>query len=87
MVLECVLLESILLHVQGLNCEEGIYELEDHVRKEALSSNLLLKLGLVKRIPPTCFLNHMLHYFFESNPYFPMPSGPPMKGQSKTPLK
>jgi len=41
------LLESIILHVQGLNFEKGIYKLEDHVGQEALNLNLLLfSLGL-----------------------------------------
>jgi hypothetical protein len=35
-----------------LNCGEVVYELEDYVGEEALSSNLLLKLGPLKnRIP------------------------------------
>jgi hypothetical protein len=42
--------KNIPLHVQGLNCGEGVYELEDHVGEETLSSNLLLELGSVKRI-------------------------------------
>ncbi len=41
--LEHVLLKSIFLHVQGLNCGECVYELE-----EALNLNLLLKLGPIK---------------------------------------
>ncbi len=36
------------------------YELEDHVGEEALSSNLPLKLGLVKRITLTFFFSHLL---------------------------
>ncbi len=55
-----MLLESIFLHVQGLNYKESVYELEDHVGQEALSSNLLLNLGLVKKIPSIGFLNHVL---------------------------
>jgi hypothetical protein len=41
------LFESIPLHVQKLNCEKGVYELEDHIGEEALNSNLLPKLELV----------------------------------------
>jgi hypothetical protein len=29
--LERMLLDNILLHVQGLNCRKGVYELEDNV--------------------------------------------------------
>jgi hypothetical protein len=50
MVQEHKLFKNIPLHVQGLNCGEGVYELEDHVGEETLSSNLLLELGSVKRI-------------------------------------
>jgi hypothetical protein len=32
MVLKHMSLENILLHVQGLNYGEGVYELEDHVQ-------------------------------------------------------
>ncbi len=32
MVPKHILLKSIILQVQGLNYEEGVYELEDHVR-------------------------------------------------------
>jgi hypothetical protein len=31
MVLKHILLKSTILHVQGLNYEEGVYELEGHV--------------------------------------------------------
>ncbi len=48
MVLERLLLESIILHVQGLNYGEKVYELEDHVGQKALSLNSLPKLGFVK---------------------------------------
>jgi hypothetical protein len=44
-----MLFKNILLHIQGLNCEKNVYELEDHVRQEALSSNLLLKLRPIKK--------------------------------------
>ncbi len=60
MVLKRMLFENILLHVQGLNCGENIYELKDHVGQEAFSSNLLLKFGLVKRIPLAGFPNRLL---------------------------
>ncbi len=36
------LFESIPLHVQGLNYGEGVYELEDRVKEEAVSLNLTL---------------------------------------------
>jgi hypothetical protein len=48
------------MHIQGLNFAKGVYELEDHVGQEALSSNLLSKLGFVKKVFPTCFPNHLL---------------------------
>ncbi len=57
MVLEHKLLERIPLHIQGLNYGKGVYELEDHVGEEALSSNLL-KLGPVKKNPS--FHDHLL---------------------------
>jgi hypothetical protein len=60
MVPKCMLLKKILLHVQGLNCEKNVYELKDHVRQEALNSNLLLKLGPIKKIPLVGFPNHLL---------------------------
>jgi hypothetical protein len=60
MVPKCVLFENIFLHIQGLNCGKCVYELEDHVGQEALSLNLLPKLRLVKKIPHTCFPNHLL---------------------------
>jgi hypothetical protein len=49
MVPKCIMLEIIFLHVQGLNCWKGVYELEDHVGQEALNLNLLLKLGPIKK--------------------------------------
>ncbi len=58
--LKCVLLESIFLHIQGLNCRESIYELEYHVEHETLSLNLLPKLKFVKRIFRLGFPNHLL---------------------------
>ncbi len=54
------LFDSIPLHVQGLNCGEGVYELEDHVGEEALSSNLPLELRPIKIIPLVDFLNRLL---------------------------
>ncbi len=33
------------LHIQELNCEKSIYELDDHIREMALNLDLLLKLG------------------------------------------
>jgi hypothetical protein len=48
-VLKRLLFDSILLHVQGLNCGKGVYELEDNVGQEALSLNLMPKLGLIKK--------------------------------------
>lgn len=43
MVPKCKLLESIPLHVQELNCGNDVYELENYVKEEALSSNLCAK--------------------------------------------
>jgi hypothetical protein len=40
---KCKLLKNIPLHVQELNCGDDVYELEDRVKEEALSSNLLAK--------------------------------------------
>jgi hypothetical protein len=60
MVPKCELLESISLHVQEQNCQEGVYELEDHVGEMALSLNLLPKLGLAKRTPLANFPSHLL---------------------------
>jgi hypothetical protein len=54
------LFESIPLHVQGLNYGKGIYELEDCVGEEALSLNLMLKLGPIKKFPLTSFPNLLL---------------------------
>jgi len=54
MVLECKFLKSIPLHIQELNYREGVYELE------ALSSNLLLKLGPIGRILLIGFPKHMI---------------------------
>jgi len=60
MVSKRMLFENILLHVQGLNCGEDIYELKDHVGQEPFSSNLLLKFGLIKKNPLTRFPNRLL---------------------------
>jgi len=46
---------NIPLHVQELNYEENIYELEDHVGEKALSLNLLPTFGHVKKTLPTSF--------------------------------
>ncbi len=46
---KCELLGSIFLHIQMLNCGEGVYELEDRVGEETLSSNLPPKLGPIKK--------------------------------------
>jgi len=62
MVPEHLLLKSIILHVQGLNCGEGIYELEDHVGHEALNTNLLPKRGFVKKILLANFSNYLLKF-------------------------
>jgi hypothetical protein len=48
MVLGHKLFKSIPLHIQKLNCEKGIYELEDHIGETTLNSYLLPKLKLVK---------------------------------------
>jgi hypothetical protein len=56
MVLEHVLFKIILLRIQGLHCGEGIFDLEDHVEQEALSSNLLPKIGFVKKFLLQVFL-------------------------------
>jgi hypothetical protein len=60
MVLEHKLLKILPLHIQGLNYAKGIYELEDHVEEEALSSNLLSKFRPIKKIPFVGFPNRML---------------------------
>jgi hypothetical protein len=60
MVLKRMLFENILLHVQGLNCGEDIYELKHHVGQESSNSNLLLKFGIVKKIPLARFPNRLL---------------------------
>jgi hypothetical protein len=63
MVPKPILFKNILLHIQGLNCEKCVYELEDHVGQEAFNLNWLLKLGLVKKIPlvgfPDCLLKNI----------------------------
>jgi hypothetical protein len=60
MVIEHELLESIIMHIQELNYEKCIYELEYHVGEEALKSNLPPKFGPTKRIPLVGFLNCLL---------------------------
>jgi len=56
---KCELFENIPLHVQELNYNEGVYDLEDHDGEEALNSNLLPKLELTKKTL-TSFLSHLL---------------------------
>jgi len=48
--------KNIPLHIQKLNYEKSVYELEDHVGEMALSLNLLLKLGPAKRTILASFL-------------------------------
>ncbi len=52
--------KNIPLHVQKLNYAKGVYELKDHVSKEAMNLNLLAKLGHVKIIFLVSFLNCLL---------------------------
>jgi hypothetical protein len=54
------LFKSVALHIQALNYEKDLYELKDHVAEEALSSNLPLKLGPIKRIIHAFFFYHLL---------------------------
>jgi hypothetical protein len=56
---KCESLKSSPLHVQELNYNEGVYDLEDHDGEEALSSNLLPKLEPTKKTL-TSFLSHLL---------------------------
>jgi len=49
-----------LLHVQGLNYGEGVFEPKGHVGEEALSSNLSLKLRPIKTNPLVCFRSRMV---------------------------
>jgi hypothetical protein len=60
MVLERELFKNIPLRVSGLNYGEGVYELEDCVGEEALSSNLPPNLGLMKKKILVGFSNHLL---------------------------
>jgi len=48
--------KNIPLHVQKLNCEEGIYEFKDPIGEEALGSKLWSKLGLAKELLLQVFL-------------------------------
>jgi len=64
MVLEHVMFKIILLHIQGLHCKEGIFDLEDHVGQEALSFQLVAKDWVCKKIPFTSFPNHLLKFFW-----------------------
>jgi hypothetical protein len=50
----CVIQEYFLVHIQGLTCEECVYDLE------TLSLDLLLKFGPIKKIPSVGFLTRML---------------------------
>jgi hypothetical protein len=52
--------ENIPLHVQKLNCNEGIHELEDFVGEKALGSILSPKIKLAKRTHLACFPNCIL---------------------------
>jgi hypothetical protein len=54
------LLESILLHAQGLNYGGGVCELEDHVGENKLSLNWLTKLGPTQKTLLTSFPSHLL---------------------------
>ncbi len=58
--LERKLCEKIPLHVQELNYEEGVYELEDQVEEEAWGLDLLPKLGLIKKKKFASFLSRLL---------------------------
>jgi hypothetical protein len=77
------LLENVSLHVQELNYRENFYELEDHVGEEALSLDLPLKFGPIKK-----FVLHFLLITYlktlKSNPHFLMPYCLATKGQNKT---
>jgi hypothetical protein len=71
MVLKCKLLENIPLHVQKLYYRKGVYELD------TLSSNLLLKLGFVRRILLIGFPKRMIEsiriismFFYAHLPHF-----------------
>ncbi len=57
---KCKLFENIPLHIQKLNCKENVYELEDHVGGEALTSNWSPKLGPIKIIFFISLLNCLL---------------------------
>jgi hypothetical protein len=60
MVLKHELLENIILHIQELNYKKNIYELEYHVGKEALNSNLPPNFGPTKKIHLVGFFNCLL---------------------------
>jgi hypothetical protein len=76
------LLENVSPHVQELNYRKNFYELEDHVREEALSLDLPLKFGPIKE-----FLLHFLIIIhlktLKSNPHFFMPYCPTTKGRTR----
>jgi hypothetical protein len=57
---KCKLFKNIPLHVQELNCERNIYELEDHVGEYTLSSDWPPKHGPTTRIFPTSFYSCLL---------------------------
>jgi hypothetical protein len=67
------------LHSYELNYEKDIYELEDHVWEEALSLNLPLKLGLVRKIILASFPNHLLKIIWIIST-FPCHVPTPIKG-------
>ncbi len=48
--LKCRLPESIPPHIQKVNCEVNVYELEDRIGEKAFNLDLSLKLGLAKNI-------------------------------------
>jgi len=57
---KCKLFENISLHIQKLNCKENVYELEDHVGEEVLTSNWSPKLRPIKIIFFISLLNCLL---------------------------
>jgi hypothetical protein len=52
--------ESVPLHVQGLNYEANVNELEDHVGEKGLNLNLPTKLRPTNKTPFASFPNHLL---------------------------
>jgi hypothetical protein len=57
---KCKLFKNIPLHVQELNYERSIYELEDHVGENALSSDWPPKHGPTTKKIPTSFYSCLL---------------------------